>query len=349
MHCGRVIASVKKVRLTKKALAAIISVVSAAVIICALLIVNIFYPVKYLTAFFVSRKSAPLGELNMCVLDCGQADCAILTLPDGKTMLIDGGDGTYRSVLDILTELNRRDISTIDYLVCTSVAEEHCGGLAEIINNKRVGTIFYPYCNNRYITDAFSQFVSAAESSGAELVISEYGAGVQSGDFYFTFLSPSVHTAPDGEYDKLNSDPTAQNIADSSAVMWLEYAGVAFALSSSAGRDVLKKVADNYKLLSSLGDKFAASGGNEVKLEECTFVTASGHGREECSSPDWYDALSADYAIISVGENYSGCPSAQAIADIGNTVSAPMTTQMRGNITVTVTADGKYNISEERT
>ena len=341
MHCGRVIASVKKVRLTKKALAAIISVVSAAVIICALLIVNIFYPVKYLTAFFVSRKSAPLGELNMCVLDCGQADCAILTLPDGKTMLIDGGDGTYRSVLDILTELNRRDISTIDYLVCTSVAEEHCGGLAEIINNKRVGTIFYPYCNNRYITDAFSQFVSAAESSGAELVISEYGAGVQSGDFYFTFLSPSVHTAPDGEYDKLNSDPTAQNIADSSAVMWLEYAGRGIFYAGDATSAVLGKIADEYIFAQSLGqDDLFTFGGNKIDFGKCAVYKVAGHAAPSSRAAVFTDLLSPKISVISAGKNNAqGCPDTSVMSDL--LASGELfVTMYDGDITVTINSNG---------
>lgn len=154
-----------KVRLSKKTVAAIVSIACAAVLICALLIVNVFYPLRYFTAFIAQREEYPEGELNMCVLDVGQADCAIVTLPNGKTLLIDGGDGTYRNNLKILTELNRRCSLRIDYIVCTSVKDEHCGGLGEIIRNSSVGAIFYPYCTNRHITESFGDFISAANES----------------------------------------------------------------------------------------------------------------------------------------------------------------------------------------
>ncbi len=339
----------KRKKISRARLWTAVSVGLVALLVLALVILNIFVPVKYLTAYLVPRARAEEGVLRVTFVDVGYGDCTICELPDGKVMLIDGGDGAYPNTLSVLTALNERNIDRIDYLVCSSVLGEYCGGLAEVLKYKEVGKVFMPAVKNTYITSSYASFIKALGGSDAERVISCYGGGVSGEGYFMTFLSPSSPDNPEGEYAELDSSAQEANILNVSAVMWLEYAGVAFALSSSAGRDVLKKVADNYKLLSSLGDKFAASGGNEVKLEECTFVTASGHGREECSSPDWYDALSADYAIISVGENYSDCPSAQAIADIGNTVSALMTTQTRGNITVTVTADGKYNISEERT
>ena len=144
-----------KLKLTKKALAAVISVAVAAAVITALLIVNIFYPLKYLSAYFVRRTRPQQGQLVLRMLDVGQADCALATLPDGKVMLIDGGDGSYTSTLSVIRALNSIDCDFIDYVVCTSVKAEHCGGLAEIIGMFGAGTIFYPYCVNKHITRLF--------------------------------------------------------------------------------------------------------------------------------------------------------------------------------------------------
>ena len=334
--------AMKKVRLTKKALAAVISVAAGAVIICTLMIVNIFYPVKYLTAYLVRRERAPLGELDMCVLDAGHADCTILQLPDGKTMVIDGGDGSYRSDLKILTELNRRDIDFIDYLVCTSVSEEHCGGLAEIIKNKGVGAVFYPYCTNRYITDGFYDFVAAAEASGAQLIISEYGAGAQAGDFYFTFLSPSVHTAPGGEYDKLNSDPTDTNIADASAVMWLEYAGRGIFYAGDVTGAVLEKIADEYIFSEELGgnDDYFSFNGNKIDFGKCAVYKVAAHGSESSRAALLTDMLSPDVSVISVGKNNAeGCPATAVMSDLA-AGGELFITMYDGDVSVCINAEG---------
>ena len=54
-----------KIKLSKKTIAAVTSVACAAVIITTLLIVNIFYPLKYFTAYIVRREPFEEGELEM--------------------------------------------------------------------------------------------------------------------------------------------------------------------------------------------------------------------------------------------------------------------------------------------
>ena len=55
----------------------------------------------------------------------------------------------------------------------------------------------------------------------------------------------------------------------------------------------------------------------------------------------FYDLLSPEAAVISVGENGSGCPSVQALSDIINNVGNNLyRTDERGNITIEVTATG---------
>ena len=339
----------KKSKLSKKTVAAIISVAVAAVIITALLIVNIFFPLKYFTAYLVGRKRSPQGALYFHVLDVGHADCAIAELPDGKTMLIDGGDGSYTTTLKILTQLNRLDIDYIDYLVCTSVKAEHCGGLAEIISNKTVGEIFYPYSTNRYITREFAAFMSAAASSGARLTVGEYGAGAVSGDFYFTYLSPDVHTAPGGEYQAMNSSPTAANIDAASAILWLEFAGRGMLYAGDAPAATLEALADEYEQLSQIeGDGYFEYCGHAIDFSRCTLYKAAGHGGEGYASAKLSDLLSPDVSVISVGEgNGEGCPSLEAMADL-LAHGQLYITMYRGDITCTVSQNRELSVSAAR-
>ena len=336
-----------KGRLSKGRIAAVISVVAAAALICALLVINIFYPLRYFTAYFARVSRPPQGELSAYFLDVGQADCAVVVLPDGKNMLIDGGDGTYSNNLKIITSLRSLGVEDIDYLVCTSVNGEHCGGLPEIIDMYDVGTIFYPYCTNRYITEEFDDFVSAAERSGAEMVISEYGAGVSEGDFFFTFLSPAVHTSPDSEYGDLNSDPTQEAMNNASAVMWIEYAGCGIFYAGDVGGEVLSEIAQTYALLQELGDPdgYFSFEGHKIDFSACVAYKVAAHGHQDSRCTELTDLLSPDISIISVGENNaSGCPSAAVMADLVAHGQIYMT-QYAGDILLSADGEGVCSVS----
>lgn len=339
--------ALKKSKLSKKSLVAVICVAAAALVVTALLIINIFFPIRYISSWFVSGKKPAEDSFQLRVLDVGNADCAIASLPGGKVMLIDGGDGTYTSTLKILTELNRIDADFIDYVICTSVSSEHCGGLAEIIGVKGAGKIYYPYCENRYINSSYAEFMTAAQSCGAQLAISEYGAGEESGDFFFTFLSPDVHTAPGGEYEALNDDNSQENIDAASAVIWMEYEGRGVLYASDATNTVLNKLADEYQLLTSSGEGLSFRD-HEIDFSDCAIYKVAGHGSEGCHSQPLLSLISPDISVISVGEdNTYGCPSAQVMADLV-ACSRMYITMYRGDITMEISRSGDVTLVASR-
>ncbi len=329
-----------KKKLTKRRIAAIITAAVVCLLVSAVLILNVFIPVKYLTAWLVSSEERGEGVLTVTFLDVGYGDCTLCELPDGKILLIDGGDGSYANNLAVLRKLNTRGIDKIDYLVCTAVFGDYCGGLSEVMKYKEVGKIFMPAVNNSYITDSYYGFVSAVQESGAEIECCAYGNGAAEEEYFFVFLSPSQPENPNGYYAALNESATAENMRNASAVIWLEYAGTSFAFTSSAGAEALNSIVANYSLLAEAGDEYAAIGGNSVDLTECDVVSVAGHGSEECTSSGWYDLLKPSIAVVSVGDNYSDCPSAQALTDAGNVASATVLTSVHGDITFTVTRSG---------
>lgn len=340
----------KKLKLTKKAISAIISVVVAAAVVTALLIINIFYPLKYLTAYIVSGSRSPLNNLTFHFLDVGQADCAIAELPEGRTMLIDGGDGSYTSTLKILTELNRLDIDRIDYLVCTSVNGEHCGGLGEIIKNKEVGEIFYPYSTNSRITAEFYQFTLAAEASDAQLTISRYGEGAAYGDFFFTFLAPSSDTGENSEYAAMNSDPTAENIGAASAVMWFSYGGAGVLYAGDSTSERLELIAAEYESMQSFGDPegYFSFEGRKIDLTTCKVYKVAGHGGEGSRATRLTELLAPSISVISVGaDNAEGCPSLSVMADLAAFGEDGLfITMYGGDVTVSVTEKGEATAAQ---
>ncbi len=329
----------KKRKLSKGKIRAIIIAAVTAAIVIALIITNFFVPVKYLSSYMVVRnKGADEGVMRVRFVDVGFGDCTIVELPDGKNMLVDGGNGTAVNEKRILKFLNMCDIDTIDYLVCTSVNSEHCGGLAEICKYKKVKRIYMPYCKNTYVTDEYRKFTLAKGST--ETVTIEYGVGEVNDEsgYFFTFLSPSVRSNPESEYNSLGDNPTKAQLNCISAVMWLEYAGTGFLFAGDAPNEVLTKICNSYEME---GENYALCGGHAVNLGNCSVVLVAAHGSKDSACAPLYDIMKPKTAVISVGKNGSGCPSMEALSDAINYVGENLyRTDDYGTVTIQATKDG---------
>lgn len=325
----------------------IITISLFTVFVVAILITNIFVPVIYLTSYIHFRTDKnPLGQMRVRYLDVGYGDCTLIELPNGKTMLIDGGTGTYGNVYKLLDTLNKSDIDTIDYLICTSVKSEHCGSLAEIIKYKKVDTVYIPYVTNIYLTDEYAAFYEQALKSGVHIEIAECGNGKYDSEYgcFFCILSPTVTAYPESEYNAMNAEPTTENIDNASIILWLEYAGKAFMFLSDARAEVQKKVAE---LLYFEKDNFFIDGTN-VKLSDCTVLKAAKHSAADSTQPVLYDLIRTEAAIISVGTNAQSSPQLTEIANLQLYVNDNIyRTDIHGNITVTVDKQD-YCISKEK-
>lgn len=326
----------------------IVSIITVAVVfavILSLVITNLFIPVKYLFSYLIfSANLNPAGQMRVNFVDVGNSDCTLVELPDGKVLLIDGGDGTYSHNLKLFKELNSRGVDKIDYLVLSSVENGAAGGLAEILAYKTVDRIFAPYCPITYISDGYKNFCEKLEKDGRAVEICEYGAGVFNDEagYYFCFLSPDIHTAEGGEYDGFLKNPSTENIKNASAVIWLEYDGVAFMFLGGTSRAVQKKILKNAELGA------MEINGRTIDLTSCTVLKLSDHGSAEGAFAPLSDFLSPKAAIISVGENGTGCPSLAALSNAQNAVGSQIyRTDECGTVTITVNG-GNYEISKEK-
>lgn len=334
----------KRKRLKKSTIISLITAAVTGIVVVVLLIINMYVPVKYIAAYIMCGSDELEGVADVTYIDVEYGTCIAVRFPDGKTMVIDGGNGTYTNRCKIIKALNSMDIDYIDWLVCSSVKSEHCGGLSEIVKYKHIGTVYYPYCNNIYITDDYYNFYTEAVESGADMVFSQYKVGASGDNYFFSFLSPSVIDNAEGEYAQLNNYASEETINAASSVLWLEIYGTSFIFCSDATEDVMTKVCENYLMFTAVGDSYAAQDGYSVKLENLDIVEAADHG--SVASATFYDFTQPDYTIISVGENTSGSPSTAALSTICNYGQA-FTTQNCGTIKINVYSDG-YLISKEK-
>ena len=94
----------------------------------------------------MGREGHPRGVLRITVNDVGQGDSALIDLPDGKLMLVDGGGfvgspvDPGRSVLLPLLRARRRE--RIDIAVLTHPHPDHFIGLASTLREVNVGELW---------------------------------------------------------------------------------------------------------------------------------------------------------------------------------------------------------------
>lgn len=92
------------------------------------------------------RGGAPRGTLRVSVLDIGQGDSVLVDLPEGGSMLVDGG-GFVGSPIDtgarvILPVLRARRRSALDVVVLSHPHPDHFGGLLSTTQGVAVGELW---------------------------------------------------------------------------------------------------------------------------------------------------------------------------------------------------------------
>ena len=112
-----------------------------------------------LMGLFILLTTAPFapaiepGKLEMTVLDVGQGDSLFVAFPDGKTMLVDAGEGPSLDEamqpvgLDlgesvVSAYLWSRQIQKLDFVVATHSHWDHVGGIESVLRNFRVGEVW---------------------------------------------------------------------------------------------------------------------------------------------------------------------------------------------------------------
>lgn len=326
-------------RITKGVIGVIAVCVTATVFLAAVLITNAFIPVKYFSAYCVKGRDNQAGTMRVSFIDVGFGDSALIELPDGKTALIDGGDGSYANQLHLLRFLNSKSVSIIDYLICTSVKNEHCGGLAEILKYKKVGRAYIPYCKNTRITDGYYAFTAQLVKQNIPVSYACMGEDVCGENYFLTFLAPYNYQNPLGAYSELNKNPTSANMENASAVVWLKYGDTAFAFTSDIRADGLKRILTEYENAKAVGKPFCSVGNFSVRLEDCKVVTAPAHAGAGNTYAPWYDIIKPEQTVVSVGKNFSDYPSRKALSDI-SAYCNPLITSENGDLIFTVGVNG---------
>ena len=126
-----------------------------------------------------SATTQTSANVTIKFIDVGQGESILIALPE-KTMLIDAGPtGSAPKIAQVLQELGR---NKIDYLVATHPDEDHIGGMADVISNTQIGTIYAPNKTNN--TATYRKFLTAIQNNNLQITLAEAGTIIDQTDSY---------------------------------------------------------------------------------------------------------------------------------------------------------------------
>ncbi len=226
----------------------------------------------------IKTDSAPGKEMKVHFLDVGQADCIVVQLPDGKTMVIDAGNnGDGKLVVNYLKNL---EITKIDYLIGTHPHEDHIGGLDNVIKAFSIGTLYLPKVSEKLTptTATYRDVLSAVEEKNLKIKTAKAGI-VLFEDSTLELKAEMLSPNASAEYSDLNNY---------SAVIRLTYGNKSFLFTGDAEEEAEKIMLNSGAALSA----------DVLKLGH--------HGSSSSSSNAFLDAVSPKYAVISceTGNDY---------------------------------------------
>jgi competence protein ComEC len=272
----------------------------------------------------------PDGKLHVDFLDVGQGDSALLTMPDGTTLLVDGGgrpninqsnadDGDADPVFERDTRsigegvvsqyLWSRGMDRVDYVLATHADADHIDGLSDVVRNFRVRSAMVA----RTPPDDAEYVRFAATMREVGVPVDKIGAGdvLRFGDVSAQVLWPPP-----------SRDENAPSRNNDSIMLLIRYGDKSLLLTGD-----IEKQGEAAVLREGLGLR-------------SDLVKVAHHGSRTSSIEAFVAATHPSLAIISVGRtSMFGHPNKEVVERWRASGAEVLTTGQRG--TISVVTDGR--------
>ena len=226
----------------------------------------LFVLIFLLTAFFAAAN----GQFAVHFIDVGQGDAIFIQSPEGKTMLIDGGEKNGRAE----QYLASMGVQTLDIVVATHPHLDHIGGLPAIIQKYNVKQVVMPRVTS-VTTMIYQQLLETIQAKGLRITEGKAGLVLDFGQ------SATLEClAPNGaEYKDIN---------DYSVVLKLTCGDVSFLLTGDA------TVVSEKEMLQFSREKLRS-----------TVLKSGHHGSSGSSSTAFIQEINPQLVVFTVGKGNS--------------------------------------------
>lgn len=249
---------------------------------------------------WLALLSLPDGRLHVAFLDVGQGDAILITAPDGRQVLIDGGP----SATDLSWRLGQQmpfwDHS-LDLVVNTHPDSDHLAGLVPLLERYRVGRVLM--CDLALRSQLQREWETRLEQLQLATTTAHSGAQIELG----AGLSAVI----------LNPGPASAGTDDAnnhSVVLRLQYGQISFLLPGDIETPVEQALVRR-------------------GLSPVTVLKSAHHGSNTSSSEPFLDVVNPQLAIISVGaDNRFGHPSPEILERYAEHGISVLRTDERGTI-----------------
>lgn len=251
------------------------------------------------------------GKLRVIFLDVGQGASQLIISPEGKTMLIDGGNNDKEELM--LTYLARYGVERLDILIGTHPDADHIGGLDKVVDHLEIGDIYMPRVQAN--TKTYQSLLESIQRKGLKVKTAKAGLDLAFGEQARVRL-----LAPAATMDDSNN---------MSAVVKLNYGSSTFLLTGDAESE---------------SEQAMIESGADLRAD---VMLVGHHGSKSSTTRRFLQLVQPTYAVIQVGPNSYGHP-AQTILDRLDKQGVQIyRNDTQG--TVEISTDGReYQITTER-
>lgn len=254
------------------------------------------------------------GDMVVTFMDVGQGDAALVELPDGKNLLIDGGNpGDGENIADYLSA---KHISKLDYVVATHPHADHIGGMGYIIENMEVGSVFAPKIDPSDVpaTKSYENFLQSVKDKNLKITAAKSGNTLFEGEGY----KAECFSPKNDKNDGLNNY---------SVVFKLTHGSDSFLFTGDAEKEIEEEMIKNKLSLDS------------------DVLKVGHHGSSSSSSKEFLNAVSPKFAVISSGrDNSYGHPHGETLKAFDTLKGFEKLYRTDVDNTITAYSNGKGNI-----
>ncbi|UXH44468.1 cell wall-binding repeat-containing protein [Rossellomorea vietnamensis] len=212
------------------------------------------------------------GKLSVHFINVGQGDSIFIKMPNGKTVLVDGGKRAVGDV--VVNHLKSQGVKKIDVMVATHPDADHIGGLIDVLNEFPVGKVLDS--GKSHTSETYLDYLSLIDQKNIPFSIAKEGNSIE--------LDSTVNVKV------LNSGSNSSDNNDASIVLMVSHDEIDYLLTGDAGVNVEDRLIQKYDL-------------------DAEVLKVGHHGSYTSTSQAFVEAVNPTFGILSYGKgNQYGHP-----------------------------------------